>query len=67
MATRRILLIISALVAGTEFKYVAAQFRGIKAVLLRMSTSLAVTGIHFIVFSQRIYVGFEDQYSDEGI
>lgn len=58
------MLIISALVE-VECNYIATQFRGVRAHLLHKSTSLAVTGIRFIVFSQRIYVGVEDQYSGE--
>jgi len=55
LVTGRVLLVISALVLETEFTCVVAQFHGIKALLRHKSPLLTVTGICFILFSERSY------------
>ena len=54
----RVLLIIGALVVETEFTCFVAQFHGIKALLRHKFPSLALTGICFILFSERSYADF---------
>lgn len=58
LVSGRVLLIIGALVVETEFTCVIVQFHGIKALLRHKSPSLAVTGICFILVSERSYSDF---------